>query len=199
MNQWNGTKNLTTARMKLVRDRCVLRHVSRVSCWRKKIAVSLLSVCSYQADDTLFPRGQKLCPTSVRSSANRAAESPQVSLCVTGGFIHCPSSGHRIASERVWKRNRRTARIVHLHWSERVGVSLSVPFQWILSCPMRGRCAEEEEEEKDEEEGGPVSRVHRSEVARGSPTLAERRGQREVGTGLLVDRPEFPRFDEAIQ
>lgn len=63
---------------------------------------------------------------------------------------------------------------------------------------MRGRCAEEEEEEekKDEEEGGPVSRVHRSEVARGSPTLAERRGQREVGTGLLVDRPEF---DEAIQ
>lgn len=31
--------------MKLVRDRCVLRHVSRVS---------LLSVFSYQADDTLY-------------------------------------------------------------------------------------------------------------------------------------------------
>jgi len=64
---------------------------------------------------------------------------------------------------------------------------------------MRGRCAEEEEDDDDEEEGGPVSRVHRSEVARGSPALAERRGQDEVGTGLLVDRPEFPRFDEAIQ
>lgn len=63
---------------------------------------------------------------------------------------------------------------------------------------MRGRCAEEEEDE-EKEEGGPVSRVHRSEVARVSPTFAERRGQREVGTGLLVDRPEFNRFDEAIQ
>lgn len=52
-----------------------------------------------------FPRGQKLCPTSVRSSTKHAVESPQVSSFLTGGFIHCPSSWHRIACARVWKRN----------------------------------------------------------------------------------------------
>jgi len=62
---------------------------------RKKITASFLSFCSYQVDDTLnFPADKNFVQLPT-------AESPQVLICLTGGFILCPSHWHRIVSARV--------------------------------------------------------------------------------------------------
>lgn len=107
MNQWNGTKKLTTApKEACTRPLCFAACIPCLSLKKKKRRLSPLVLLLSSGRHAKFPRGQKLCPTSVRSSTKHAVESPQVSNCLTGGFIHCPSSWHRIASARVWKRNR---------------------------------------------------------------------------------------------
>ncbi len=160
-----------------------------VSLKKKQIAVSLLSVCSYQGDDTLnFVQLQSVPPRVVRLKVPRCR-----SVCSAGLFtVPLPGVGSRV--KECGKKQKYEDRPPSLIWTCRSVSVCPVPVDPLLSharemrwggggwggggtclaCPPVGSCAR-------------------------LPTLAERRGQREVGTGLLVDRPEFPRFDEAIQ
>lgn len=53
---------------------------------KKTITASFLSFCSYQVDDTLnFPADKNFVQLQ---SVLPTAESPQVLICLTGGFIH---------------------------------------------------------------------------------------------------------------
>ncbi len=188
MNQWNGTKISHQPRMKLVRDRCVLRHVSRVSEEKTNRCLSPLGLLLSRGHTLNFVQLQFVPPRVVRLKVPRCR-----SVCSAGLFtVPLPGVGSRV--KECGKKQKYEDRPPSLIWTCRSVSVCPVPVDPLLSharemrwggggwggggtclaCPPVGSCAR-------------------------LPTLAERRGQREVGTGLLVDRPEFPRFDEAIQ
>ncbi len=140
---------------------------------KKQIAVSLLSVCSYQGDDTLnFVQLQFVPPRVVRLKVPRCR-----SVCSAGLFtVPLPGVGSRV--KEWWKKQKYEDRPPSLIWTCR-SVSVCPVSRGSSPVPCEGDCAEEEE---GEEEGGPVSRVHRSEVARGSPR--SRRGEVSARSGL---------------
>lgn len=94
----------------------------------KKNVVSLLSFCSYQVDDTLnfpadknFVQLQSVLPRSMRLKVPRC----RIVWLAVLFTVPLPGIGSRA---RECEKETGTAGIVHLQWSERVGVSLSVPF-----------------------------------------------------------------------
>ncbi len=132
-------------------------------------------------DDTLnFVQLQFVPPRVVRLKVPRCR-----SVCSAGLFtVPLPGVGSRV--KECGKKQKYEDRPPSLIWTCRSVSVCPVPVDPLLS--MRGRCAEEEE---GEEEGG-LSRVSTGRNCARLPTLAERRGQREVGTGCSWIDPSFP-------